>query len=143
MLQTIRSKLPETGLKLDPRMTLIGLAVIAALLAVGVVFYLWRDQGSFRPLYGAGEAYPAAEVMQVLDGDAINYRLHPQSGQVLVREDQLGRARMLLDMDEWGYSFRLGSTRAWLERDAEDARNWLLTRALIDAEGNPTWRLRE
>jgi flagellar M-ring protein FliF len=96
VLQTIRSKLPETGLKLDPRMTLIGLAVIAALLAVGVVFYLWRDQGSFRPLYGTGEAYPAAEVMQVLDGDAISYRLHPQSGQVLVREDQLGRARMLL-----------------------------------------------
>ncbi|QNH01625.1 flagellar basal-body MS-ring/collar protein FliF [Pseudomonas sediminis] len=96
MLQTIRSKLPEQGLKLDPRMTLIGLALIAALLAVGVVFYLWRDQGSFRPLYGSGEAYPAAEVMQVLDGDAISYRLHPQSGQVLVREDQLGRARMLL-----------------------------------------------
>lgn len=96
MLQTIRSKLPEHGLKLDPRMTLIGLALIAALLAVGVVFYLWRDQGSFRPLYGSGEAYPAAEVMQVLDGDAIVYRLHPQSGQVLVREDQLGRARMLL-----------------------------------------------
>lgn len=96
MLQTIRSKLPEHGLKLDPRMTLIGLALVAALLAVGVVFYLWRDQGSFRPLYGSGEAYPAAEVMQVLDGEAIVYRLHPQSGQVLVREDQLGRARMLL-----------------------------------------------
>ena len=96
MLQTIRSKLPEHGLKLDPRMTLIGLALIAALLAVGVVFYLWRDQGSFRPLYGSGEAYPAAEVMQVLDGEAIIYRLRPQSGQVLVREDQLGRARMLL-----------------------------------------------
>jgi flagellar M-ring protein FliF len=96
VLQTIRSKLPEHGLKLDPRMTLIGLALIAALLAVGVVFYLWRDQGSFRPLYGSGEAYPAAEVMQVLDGETIIYRLHPQSGQVLVREDQLGRARMLL-----------------------------------------------
>lgn len=96
MLQTIKSKLPEGSLKLDPRMTLLGLAVFAALLAVGVVFYLWRDQGSFRPLYGTGEAYPAAEVMQVLDSDAIAYRLHPQSGQVLVRDDQLGRARMLL-----------------------------------------------
>ena len=48
MLQTLRSKLPEGGLKLDPRMTLAGLALLAALLAVGVVFYLWRDQGSFR-----------------------------------------------------------------------------------------------
>src|SRR5690606_14135110 len=77
-------------------MTLLALALVAALLAVGVVFYLWRDQGSFRPLYGAGEAYPAAEVMQVLDAEALVYRLHPQSGQVLVREDQLSRARMLL-----------------------------------------------
>ncbi|ERI50968.1 flagellar M-ring protein FliF, partial [Pseudomonas sp. EGD-AK9] len=96
MLQTLKSKLPEGGLKLDPRLSLAALALVAALLAVGVVYYLWRDQGAFRPLYGAGEAYPAAEVMQVLDGDAIAYRLHPQSGQVLVREDQLGRARILL-----------------------------------------------
>lgn len=96
MLELIKSKLPEGGFKLDPRLTLLALAVVAALLAVGVVYYLWRDQGAFRPLYGAGEAFPAAEVMQVLDADAIAYRLHPQSGQVLVREDQLGRARMLL-----------------------------------------------
>ena len=53
-----------------------------------------------------------------------------------------GRSRMLLDMDEWGYSFRLGSTRAWLERDADDARQWLLAHALIDAGGKPTWKLR-
>ncbi|HWV08657.1 MAG TPA: flagellar basal-body MS-ring/collar protein FliF, partial [Pseudomonas sp.] len=96
MLELIKSKLPAGGFKLDPRITLLALAVVAALLAVGVVYYLWRDQGAYRPLYGAGEAFPAAEVMQVLDADAIAYRLHPQSGQVLVREDQLGRARMLL-----------------------------------------------
>ncbi|CAD5110209.1 Flagellar M-ring protein [Pseudomonas carbonaria] len=95
-MQTIKSHLPIDGLKLDPRMRLLGMAALAALLAVGVVFYLWRDQGAFRALYGAGEAYPAAEVMQVLDAESIAYRLHPQSGQVLVREDQLGRARMLL-----------------------------------------------
>jgi hypothetical protein len=34
----------------------------------------------------------------------------------------LGRARMLRDMDAWGYSFRLGSARAWFEQDAADAR---------------------
>ncbi len=27
----------------------------------------------------------------------------------------VGRARLCEDMDEWGYSFRLGSTRAWFE----------------------------
>lgn len=96
MLELIKSKLPAGGLKMAPRLMLLVLAVVAALLAVGVVFYLWRDQGAFRPLYGAGEAYPAAEVMQVLDGEAVAYRLHPQSGQVLVREDMLAQARMLL-----------------------------------------------
>jgi hypothetical protein len=38
-------------------------------------------------------------------------------------------------MDEWGYSFRLGSTRAWFEQDAEDARLWLLDHGIVDAMG--------
>lgn len=95
-LQALRARLPVGGMKLDPRLALFGMAAAAALLALGVVFYLWRDEGAFRPLYGAGESFPAAEVMQVLDAESIPYRLHPQSGQVLVREDQLGKARMLL-----------------------------------------------
>lgn len=37
----------------------------------------------------------------------------------------VGSARLMADMDAWGYSFRLGSARAWFERDAEDARVWL------------------
>ena len=32
-----------------------------------------------------------------------------------------GRMRALSDMDAWGYNFRLGSARAWFERDAENA----------------------
>jgi hypothetical protein len=55
----------------------------------------------------------------------------------------MGQARMLLDMDRWGYTFRLGSARAWFEEDADDARNWLQQRGLIDAAGRPTGRLRQ
>lgn len=33
----------------------------------------------------------------------------------------VGSKRMMQDMDAWGYSFRLGSTAAWFEQDAEDA----------------------
>ena len=54
-----------------------------------------------------------------------------------------GRHRLFLDMDAWGYSFRLGSARAWFEQDAGDAREWLLHHALIDESGNPTWILRK
>jgi len=42
----------------------------------------------------------------------------------------VGRERLMRDMDEWGYSFRLGSARAWFENDAEDARCWLAERGL-------------
>jgi hypothetical protein len=50
----------------------------------------------------------------------------------------VGRARLSDDMDEWGYSFRLGSTRLWFEADAEDARLWLLERGVVDAAGRLT-----
>ncbi|MEJ1096591.1 MULTISPECIES: hypothetical protein [unclassified Pseudoxanthomonas] len=45
----------------------------------------------------------------------------------------VGRDRLMADMDAWGYSFRLGSTKAWFEQDAEDARSWLLQRGLLPA----------
>lgn len=52
--------------------------------------------------------------------------------QVLLADELpgFGRARALADMDAWGYSFRLGSARAWFERDAEDARAFLAVRHL-------------
>jgi hypothetical protein len=54
----------------------------------------------------------------------------------------VGRARMLADMDSWGYSFRLGTTRAWFEGDATDARAWLEGRGVIDVAGRVTGSLR-
>ena len=47
------------------------------------------------------------------------------------RIPEMGRERMFLDMDEWGYSFRLGSAEAWFEQDAEDAEAWLQQRGLL------------
>lgn len=49
--------------------------------------------------------------------------------------DGVGRERLMADMDAWGYSFRLGSARAWFEHDAEDARDWLLQRGLLPFVG--------
>jgi len=33
----------------------------------------------------------------------------------------VGSERLMQDMDTWGYTFRLGSTRAWFEEDAREA----------------------
>ena len=54
----------------------------------------------------------------------------------------VGRNRLMQDMDSWGYSFRLGSTRAWFESDAEDAREWLLGNGLLTPADNPVFVLR-
>ena len=53
-----------------------------------------------------------------------------------------GSGRLMRDMDAWGYSVRLGSTRAWFLDDAEDAREFLLNHKLIDDGGRPTFKLR-
>lgn len=56
--------------------------------------------------------------------------------------DGVGRERLMRDMDAWGYSFRLGDTRTWFERDADDARKWLIDAGLLTANGEATFRLR-
>jgi hypothetical protein len=48
---------------------------------------------------------------------------------------ECGRQRMWQDMDAWGYSFRLGSACAWFEQEAQDARQWLEQRGLLDEVG--------
>jgi hypothetical protein len=64
--------------------------------------------------------------------------------QVLLADyiDGVGRARLMSDMDVWGYSFRLGNTRDWFEKDAEDAREFLLNHKLISDSGEPAFTLR-
>jgi hypothetical protein len=54
----------------------------------------------------------------------------------------LGRARMLADMDAWGYSYRLGSARRWFNEDAADARDWLRQHGIIDPDERVTGVLR-
>ncbi len=53
--------------------------------------------------------------------------------QILLADELpgVGRDRLMTDMDSWGYTFRLGSARAWFESDADDARAWLSERSLL------------
>lgn len=47
----------------------------------------------------------------------------------------VGRHRLWADMDAWGYTFRLGSARAYVEHDAGHAWDWLRRHGLVDAAG--------
>ena len=54
----------------------------------------------------------------------------------------MNKTQMMKDMDSWGYSFRLGSSKAWFESDAEDTSNWLIKHELIDRAHAVTFNLR-
>jgi hypothetical protein len=64
--------------------------------------------------------------------------------QILLSDElpSVGRERLCADMDAWGYSFRLGSARAWFERDSDDARIWLADSGVIDRNNRLTGSLR-
>lgn len=52
------------------------------------------------------------------------------------------KTKMMKDMDNWGYSFRLGSSKAWFEDDAADTAEWLIEHGLIDRAHTVTFNLR-
>lgn len=54
----------------------------------------------------------------------------------------VGRYRVMLDMDAWGYSFRLGGAREWFQGDAEDAKEFLVNHGLLTGAGEPIYALR-
>jgi hypothetical protein len=70
---------------------------------------------------------------------SLRYRVHTDASDSQYEEDAtcylqlmlaeqlpgFGIERAFADMDAWGYTFRLGSARAWFERDAEDAAAYL------------------
>lgn len=76
--------------------SLMPILVLAIGITALVMMFAWQDQSSYKPIFGAREKVSASDMMAVLDADSIPYRLHPESGQVLVPEAMLGKARMLL-----------------------------------------------
>ncbi|MFT7772915.1 MAG: flagellar basal-body MS-ring/collar protein FliF [Roseateles sp.] len=71
----------------------VGLALAGTALAL---MLMWRDQAGYKPVFGQRERVATAEMLAVLDAERVAYRLHPDTGQVLVPEAQLGKVRMLL-----------------------------------------------
>ena len=64
--------------------------------------------------------------------------------QILLADEipGFGRDRMMRDMDAWGYTFRLGSARAWFDGDSEDALAWLRHHGILDESGKPAFTVR-
>ena len=75
---------------------LVPILVLAIGITALVMMYFWRDQANYKPVFGAREKVAVTDMMATLDAEHIPYRLHPDSGQVLVPDAMLGKVRMLL-----------------------------------------------
>lgn len=86
-----------------------------------------RRQSLHTNAGGTADEENAVCYLQVLLADELSY---------------MGQARMMQDMDTWGYNFRLGSCQKWFEEDTKDEFEWLLNHKLINTDSSPTFNLR-
>ena len=110
---------------------------------IGTVVYARGDTPVHSLLHEAGHliVLPAERRAQVHTDatDSIEEEDATCYLQIVLADELPGvdRGRLMADMDAWGYSFRLGSTAAWFGEDAENARQWLIERHLLDQHGRP------
>ncbi|MEX6503069.1 flagellar basal-body MS-ring/collar protein FliF [Pseudomonas zhanjiangensis] len=114
MVDALAANVPATTAGDEPKKPLFGLAFLenlsdmsmlrqlgllvglAASVAIGFAVVLWSQQPDYRPLYGSLEGMDASQVMQTLAAADIGYTVEPSSGALLVKADDLARARMRL-----------------------------------------------
>jgi flagellar M-ring protein FliF len=75
----------------------VGLMVgLAASVAIGFAVVLWSQQPDYRPLYGSLSGMDTKQIMDTLAQADIPYTVEPNSGALLVKADDLSRARIKL-----------------------------------------------
>ncbi|WP_166364091.1 flagellar basal-body MS-ring/collar protein FliF [Pseudomonas akapageensis] len=75
----------------------VGLLVgLAASVAIGFAVVLWSQQPDYRPLFGSLAGMDAKQVMDTLASADIPYTVEPNSGALLVKAEDLSRARLKL-----------------------------------------------
>lgn len=94
MLKKLASRLSATAPAVIKRWLLP--AAIAAVITAVVVALLWQSNNRWTALFGSQENLPMADVVAALSDAGMRYRVAPDSGVVLVRENDLPNARLAL-----------------------------------------------
>src|SRR3990167_6585126 len=114
MAEAVAANVPATTAGGEPKKPLLGLTFLenlsdmsmlrqigllvglAASVAIGFAVVLWSQQPDYRPLYGSLDGMDASQVMETMTAADIKYTVEPNSGALLVRSEDLARARMRL-----------------------------------------------
>jgi len=69
---------------------------LAASVAIGFAVVLWSQQPDYWPIYGSLAGMDSKQIMETLAAADIAYTVEPNSGALLVKADDVARARMKL-----------------------------------------------
>lgn len=94
MLEQLKQRLSQFSLRSHYHLLLI--STITLVITGIIMLFLWRGVQNYTALFGSQEQIPVAQVVEVLSGESIKYRVDPNNGQILVTEDNLSKARMAL-----------------------------------------------
>lgn len=96
LIKKLNQFLPLLSFRLDGNKRLMLVAAAALAATAIIVSVLWNGNHGYVSLYGSQENLPVSQIVTVLDGEKLEYRIDPQSGQILVPEDALSKTRMTL-----------------------------------------------
>ncbi|MDG9927130.1 MULTISPECIES: flagellar basal-body MS-ring/collar protein FliF [unclassified Pseudomonas] len=114
MAEAVAANVPATTGADEPKKPLFGLTFLenlsemsmlrqivllvglAASVAIGFAVVLWSQQPDYKPLLGSLAGMDSNQVMEVLNAADIAYTVEPNSGALLVKSEDLGRARLRL-----------------------------------------------
>jgi len=96
LIKKLTQSLPALNIRLDGNKRWVALAAAAVAATAIIISLLWNGNHSYVSLYGSQENLPVSQIVSVLDGEKLQYRIDPQSGQILVPEETLSKTRMTL-----------------------------------------------
>ncbi len=92
--QWLKWRVQPSGFAGQLRSALPLLVAAGAITAATLAWYS-QDTG-YAPLFGQNQRIPIAQATGVLEAEQIPFRMHPDTGAILVPHDRLGRARLAL-----------------------------------------------
>lgn len=69
---------------------------VALILGLVLLLLFWHQERDYRPLYSYDDNYDLTTAIKILEASGIDYRLHPDSRQLLIATDDLAEARMAM-----------------------------------------------
>lgn len=96
LIKKLTPFVPSLSFRLDGYKRWYLLAGVAIAATAIIVSLLWNSNRGYISLYGRQENLPVSQIISVLDGEKLEYRIDPESGQILVPEVALSKTRMAL-----------------------------------------------